>query len=228
MALAQHVAAADGRDVAVGLVTRKLHAPALAERRGVGARPDLGVGGIFRGGKERQRNAVPQLPQVVVAKARNAAQFFGVGAVVVVQTETGLPWVLVLNFQVDIHGSGALAFAYQRHHLAPRVLVELRQFALHLGKVRDLAFLQRRYVVANFHWRIVLGADDTHPADLGFADLQIDDAVLDFLLRQLDEYRLISFGLVSLLQRIPGAFDVGQILLRTEERIHRFLDRPGI
>ncbi|MNQ94144.1 hypothetical protein D3C85_1096470 [compost metagenome] len=74
----------------------------------------------------------------------------------------------------------------------------------------------------------MLGADHTHPADPGFADLQIDDAVLDFLLRQLDEYRLISFGLVSLLQRIPGAFDLGQILLRTEERIHRFLDRPGI
>ncbi|MNF76001.1 hypothetical protein D3C84_580960 [compost metagenome] len=228
MTLAQHVAAADGRDVAVGLVTGKLHAPALAERRGVGTGPDLGVGGVLGRGKERQRHAVAQLPQVVVAEAGDTAQLFGVGAVVVVQAQTGLPRVLVFNLQVDVHGPWALTFAHQRHDLATGVLVQFCQFSLHLGEVRHLAFFQRRYVVANFHRRIVLGADDTNPANLGFADLQINDAVLDLLLRQLHEHRLIAVGLIRLLQRIAGTFDIGQVFLRTEKRIHRLFDRTGI
>jgi len=74
----------------------------------------------------------------------------------------------------------------------------------------------------------MLGADHTHAADLGFADLQIDDAVIDLLLRQLDKHRLIATRLVDLLQRIARAFDIVQGLLRAKERVHRLLDRRRI
>ncbi|MNL42844.1 hypothetical protein D3C87_1653270 [compost metagenome] len=74
----------------------------------------------------------------------------------------------------------------------------------------------------------MLGADHAHPADPGFTDLQIDDAFLDLLLRQLDEHRLITVGLIDFLQGIPGAFDIAQCFLRTEKRVHRFFDRTGI
>ncbi len=72
------------------------------------------------------------------------------------------------------------------------------------------------------------GADHAHPADLGFADLQIDDAIGHGLLGQLDKHRLIAAFLVGLLQRITGAFDVAQGFLRAEKRVHRFFDRAGI
>ena len=68
MTLAQHVAAADGGDVAVGLIAGELQAPALAQGRAVGARPDLGVGAVLGRGEVGQGNAVPQLPEVVVAQ----------------------------------------------------------------------------------------------------------------------------------------------------------------
>ena len=104
----------------------------------------------------------------------------------------------------------------------------MRQFALDLGEVRRLAFLQRRHVVAEVQRRIMFGADHPHPSDLGFADLQIDDAVRYRLLRQLDEHRLIAAFLIGLLQRITRAFDVGQRFLRAEKRVHRLFNRPCI
>ena len=169
-----------------------------------------------------------ELPEVVVAKAGHGAQLFGVGAVVVVEADTGAPRVLVLNLQIDVHGPRALTFAHQRHDLAARGFVELRQLALDLGEVRDLAFFQRRDVVADVQRRIVFGANHPHPADLGFADLQVDDAVGHRLLRQFDEHRLVAALLIGLLQRIAGAFDVAHGLLRAEKRVHRLFNGPGI
>lgn len=149
-----------------------------------------------------------ELPEVVVTEASDRAQLLGVGAVIVVEANTGGPRALVFDLQIDVHGAGALTFAHQRHHLSARGFVELCEFALNLGEVRYLAFFQRRDVVANIQRRIVFGADHTHPADLGFADLQVDDAVGHRLLRQLDEHRLIATLLIGLLQGVPRAFDI--------------------
>ena len=74
----------------------------------------------------------------------------------------------------------------------------------------------------------MLGPNDAHAADLGFADLQEHDAVIDLLLGQLDKHRLVTPCLVDLLQCIAGAFDIAQGLLRAEKRVHRLLDRCGI
>ena len=169
-----------------------------------------------------------ELPQVVVAEAGDAAQLLGVGAVIVIEADAGRPRILVFDLQIDIHGAGALTFAHQWHDLAARRFIELRQFALDLGEVRHLAFLQRRDVVANVQRRIVFGADHAHPANLGFTDLQIDDAIGHGLLGQLDEHRLIAAFLIGLLQRIARAFDVAQGFLRAEKRVDRFFDRPRI
>src|SRR5450830_89063 len=228
MALAQHIAAADGGDIAVGLVTGKLHGPAFVQWCAIGAGPDLGIALVLRCGEVSQGNAVAQLPEVVVADRGHHAQILGIGAVVVVQADTGVPGALVIHLQVDVHGPRALAFANQRHDLATWALVQRRQLALDLGEVRYVAFLQGRDIVTDLHRRIVLGTDHADPADLGFTDLQVDDAALDLLLRQLDVHRLVTLGLVAFLQSLAGALDIAQGLLRTKERIHRFLDIPRL
>ena len=74
----------------------------------------------------------------------------------------------------------------------------------------------------------MLGTDHADPADLGFTDLQVDDAVFNLLLRQLDVHRLVTLGLVAFLQGLTGPFDIAQFFLRTEERVHRLFDSAGI
>ncbi|MNS82399.1 hypothetical protein D3C72_1161430 [compost metagenome] len=125
-----------------------------------------------------------QLPQVVVAQRRRAAQARGVGAVVVVQAQAGVPGALVFNLQVHIHRAREAPFLHQRHHLAAGALVQLRQLGLRAIEVGHLPFLQRGHVVADGQGRIVLRTHHPHAADLGFRHLQEDDAVGHLLLGQ--------------------------------------------
>ncbi len=74
----------------------------------------------------------------------------------------------------------------------------------------------------------MFGADHSHPADLGFADLQVDDTVGDGLLGQLDEHRLIAALLIGLLQGVPSTFDIREGFLRAEKRVHRLFNRACI
>ncbi|CRQ89548.1 hypothetical protein PAERUG_E5_London_17_VIM_2_12_12_05237 [Pseudomonas aeruginosa] len=224
MALADHIHAAHRGHVAVGLVAGQLHAPALAQRRGIGAGPDLGVVLVLRRGEIGQRDGVAELPEVVVAQRNHRAQVTGVGAVVVVQADAGVPGILVFHLQVDVHGAGPLALAHHRQHLAAGGAVDLRQLALDLGEVGHLALLQGRHFLAQLHRRIVLGADHPDATDSGLGDLQVDHPAAHLLLRQLDVDRLVALLLVGGLQRIARPLDVAQAALRSEEGIHRRLD----
>ena len=110
-----------------------------------------------------------ELPEVVVAQRNHRAQVTGVGAVVVVQADAGVPGILVFHCRSTSIVPGRWPSRTIGSTWRPGVRLT-RQLALDLGEVGYLALLQGRHFLAQLHRRIVLGADHPDATDSGLGD----------------------------------------------------------
>ena len=225
LALADHVGAAERRDVAVGLqiACRQRHA-AVGDAEQVGGRADLGVGGTLRRHLEAERHLVPALPEVVVRQRAHRAQRRGALVVAVVQFERCVQRQMVVHLQVDIDRVGVFARGQRRRHRPVGKLVDGEEIVLHAWQIGHDARRERGRPGSDRARRDEARADHAQPFDRALDHFQHDDAVRPALWRHHGGNGGIAALRVQRLERSAGVFHVIDTSIGAEKAIEHCFD----
>ena len=118
---------------------------------------------------------------------------------------------LVLDLQIHVDGSGRAAGPHDRRDLAIRVFPgEFGQFLLSLWQIQGLALRHGGHGFLDVAGREILSAGDPHPIHGPFLYLEDDHTLLDVLLRNINQSRLIARLMIGFFQCGSGLLHIGQ------------------